>query len=71
MYVPENTSKKLVLESCHRSPDMLQRVLNRRYPTQLRESAHPCKLENSQNMGELQQPRKKTVPPFRRTMINS
>ena len=50
---------------------MLQRVLNRRYPTQLRESAHPCKLENSQNMGELQQPRKKTVPPFRRTMINS
>ena len=29
------------------------------------------KLENNQNMGELQQPRKKNDPSFRRAMINS
>ena len=41
------------------------------YPTQLWGSAHPCKLESNQNMGELQQPRNKNDSPFRQTMINN
>ena len=35
------------------------------YPTQLQGSVHPCKLQNNQNMGEVQQPRNKNDPPFR------
>ena len=31
----------------------------------------PMQIKNNQDMGELQQPRNKSGPPFRQTMINS
>ena len=55
------------LELRQRNSDTLE--IGMRYPNQLQGSVYLYKLWTT--IGELQQPRNKTVPPFRRTMINS
>ena len=64
---------RALLELCQRNPDTL--IRDRRnathYSTQLQESEHPHKLENSQNIIELWPPRNtKNDPTFSRTTID-